>query len=126
MKWAPANESPLLQNNMAVRQRAVDKQAVLGLKTFTDLSFFFFPVVIRHVFGPCTPHSRSHDHIQTHHTRRNSCVRIISPKQRLLPDKTTLTRNRHPCPGGFEPTIPASERPQTHALERAATGIGSY
>jgi len=25
---------------------------------------------------------------------------------------------------GFEPTIPASERPQTHALGRAATGIG--
>jgi hypothetical protein len=25
---------------------------------------------------------------------------------------------------GFEPTIPASERPQTHALDRAPTGIG--
>jgi hypothetical protein len=25
---------------------------------------------------------------------------------------------------GFEPTIPASERTQTHALDRAATGIG--
>ena len=25
---------------------------------------------------------------------------------------------------GFEPTIPASERPQTHALDRAATGTG--
>jgi hypothetical protein len=25
---------------------------------------------------------------------------------------------------GFGPTIPASERPQTHALDRAATGIG--
>jgi len=28
-------------------------------------------------------------------------------------------------PAGFEPTIPASERSRTHALERAATGIGS-
>jgi hypothetical protein len=27
-------------------------------------------------------------------------------------------------PVGFKPTIPASERPQTHALDRAATGIG--
>jgi hypothetical protein len=27
-------------------------------------------------------------------------------------------------PVGFEPTIPASERPKTHVLERAATGIG--
>jgi hypothetical protein len=25
---------------------------------------------------------------------------------------------------GFEPAIPASERPHTHALDRAATGIG--
>jgi len=28
-------------------------------------------------------------------------------------------------PEGFETAIPASERPQTHALDRAATGIGS-
>jgi len=27
-------------------------------------------------------------------------------------------------PPGFEPAIPASERPQTHALNSAATGIG--
>ena len=26
-------------------------------------------------------------------------------------------------PTGFEPAVPASERPQTHALDRAATGI---
>jgi hypothetical protein len=38
---------------------------------------------------------------------------------------TTLTRHRHPCPrAGFEPAIPASKRPQTHALDGAATGIG--
>jgi hypothetical protein len=28
-------------------------------------------------------------------------------------------------PVGFEPTILVSERPQTHALDRTATGIGS-
>jgi hypothetical protein len=27
-------------------------------------------------------------------------------------------------PVGFEPTMPVSERPQTHVLDRAATGIG--
>jgi hypothetical protein len=27
-------------------------------------------------------------------------------------------------PVGFEPTIPASEQPQTYALDGAATGIG--
>ena len=28
-------------------------------------------------------------------------------------------------PAGFEPAIPAGERPQTLALDRSATGIGS-
>jgi hypothetical protein len=28
-------------------------------------------------------------------------------------------------PAGFDLAIPASERPQTHALDRAATGIGT-
>jgi hypothetical protein len=28
-------------------------------------------------------------------------------------------------PAGFKSTIPASERPQTHAIDRAATGIDS-
>jgi len=27
-------------------------------------------------------------------------------------------------PAGFEPAIPASERPHTHVLRRAAAGIG--
>jgi len=46
------------------------------------------------------------------------------PSDRLPPDNT-----KHPeetaihAPAGFEPTIPASNRPQTHALDRAATGI---
>ena len=38
----------------------------------------------------------------------------------------TIARARPPFPPvAFEPAIPASERPQTHALERAATGIGT-
>ena len=37
---------------------------------------------------------------------------------------TTNTTQTSMPPVGFEPTILASERPQTHALDRAATGIG--
>ena len=29
-------------------------------------------------------------------------------------------------PAGFQPAIPASERLQTHALDRSATGIGTF
>ena len=37
---------------------------------------------------------------------------------------TTNTTQTSMPPEGFEPTIPASKLPQTHALGRAATGIG--
>ena len=38
---------------------------------------------------------------------------------------TTLTTDKYPCPrwDSNPPAIPAKERPQTHALDRAATGI---
>jgi hypothetical protein len=39
---------------------------------------------------------------------------------------TTNTTQTSMPPVGFEPTIPVSERPKTHALERTATGIGNY
>jgi hypothetical protein len=40
---------------------------------------------------------------------------------------THNTHNRQTTmpPVGFEPAIPVSERPQTHALDRAATAIGN-
>jgi hypothetical protein len=37
---------------------------------------------------------------------------------------TTNTTQTSMPPAGFEPTIPESERPQTHPLDRAVTGIG--
>jgi hypothetical protein len=48
-------------------------------------------------------HSSSHRHLTTHSSHNI---------------QTSL------LPAGFEPEIPGSERPQTHILDRAATGIG--
>ena len=48
---------------------------------------------------------------------------MISPMQRLLTDNTHKRQSSMP-PAGFEPTIPVSEWPQTHALDRAANGNG--
>ena len=39
--------------------------------------------------------------------------------------RNTLKRQTFRPPAGFEPAIAASERPQTHALDRAATAIGN-
>jgi len=46
-----------------------------------------------------------------------------------MSDQFTTTYNIHKgkttrYPAEFEPTIPERERPQTHSLGRAATGIG--
>jgi hypothetical protein len=51
---------------------------------------------------------------------------VINPKQRPLPDNKQQSQatDIH-APAGFKPTIPASEQPQTHDLDRETTGIGS-
>ena len=51
---------------------------------------------------------------------------IGQSQQRPLPVYyTTFTTGKTSMPPvGFEPGIPASERPKTHALDRAATAIG--
>jgi hypothetical protein len=46
--------------------------------------------------------------------------------QRPLPDDTQHSQKTDiHAPAGFEPTVAARERPQTHAVDRAATGIGA-
>ena len=51
---------------------------------------------------------------------------MISPSQRPLRKNTHNTHKRQTSmlPAGFEPEIPASERPWTRALDRSAAGIG--
>jgi hypothetical protein len=66
-------------------------------------------------------------HSQTHHTPLASSGGVISPSQRPLPDNTQHSQEKiSMLTSGFEPSIPACERPQTHASDRAATGIDMY
>ena len=44
--------------------------------------------------------------------------RVIRPSQRPLPDNSRQSKQISMPPAGFEPAIPASHRPQTHALDR--------
>ena len=43
-----------------------------------------------------------------------------------LTSHNTHSRQTSMAPVGFEPTIPAGEKPQTYTLDRAATGTGIY
>jgi hypothetical protein len=66
-------------------------------------------------------HEFSRSHKTTHHIRWDSSELVISSSQ-----STHNTHNRQTSmpPAGFEPTISAGNRPQTYALDDAATGIG--
>jgi hypothetical protein len=65
-----------------------------------------------------SPLSRLHDHTQTHHTRQDS------DRPDLITHNTHKRQTSIPL-AGFEPSIPASERPQNNALVHAATGTCS-
>ena len=66
----------------------------------------------------------SKSHTTTHHNRKDSSEWVISSSQRPVPDSTQHLQKTSIPPVGFEPTILAGERPQTYALDRAATGTG--
>jgi hypothetical protein len=51
---------------------------------------------------------------------------VISPSQSPLPHTTQHSQETDICvPAGFEPAVTTSEKPQTHALDYTATGIGA-
>jgi hypothetical protein len=72
--------------------------------------------------------SRLHDHTQTHTTLGVTPLGEWSARRRDLYLTTHKAHKRQTSVplAGFEPAIPASERPQTHALDRASTGIGPF
>ena len=76
--------------------------------------------------GPGSPHYRSFTIILRHTTLGRTPLDEWSARRR---DLCLTTHNIHKRqismpPTGFESTIPASERSQTHVLDRADTGIG--
>src|SRR5215470_11060971 len=76
--------------------------------------------------GPGPPHYRGFTITLRHnHIHYDSSGQVISPRRDLyLITHNTHKRQTSMPPAGFEPAIPASEGPQTHASDRAATGIG--
>jgi hypothetical protein len=77
--------------------------------------------------GPRPPHYRGYMITLRHTTLGNTPLNDWSARRRDLYLTTHNTHNRQTStpPVGFEPAIPASMRPQTHALDRAATGMGT-
>ena len=115
----------------------VDVVASLFCILFVYLLFFFSLARQPPVGQGLLIHEVSKSHTTTQRSRLDSSGRMISSQQRPLPDNTqhsqhiTLTthnthnRQTSMLPVGFEPTTQAGERPQTYALDRTVTWIGS-
>jgi len=89
--------------------------------------FFFFFCDAATQRGSWPPHFlRFLDHTQRCTTVGSIPLDEWSARRRDLYLTTHNTHNRQTSmpPVGFKPTISAGERPQTHALDRAATGTG--
>jgi hypothetical protein len=91
--------------------------ALAGVRT--QRTFFYNDTTAP--IGPGPPHHRGF----TSHTPRTPLDKWSARTRDLyLTTQNTHKRQTSMPLAEFEPTIPASKRPQTHALGRAATGIG--
>ena len=92
-------------------------------------SIFFFTMAQQpppHPNGPRPPHYRGFMITLRHTTLGRTPLDEWSARRKDLYLTTHNTHKRQIFmpPAAFEPIFPASERTRTHALDRAATGIG--
>ena len=88
----------------------------------------FFSVALRHDFGSWLPITGLRDHTPGHTILDRNPMDERSDRRRhfyLTKHNTHKTQTFLP-PEGFQPTFTASEQPQTHSLDCAFTGIGSF
>jgi len=122
--WNPSSYVPMFQRTCGFSYHLLWLDF---LKTSIQSFFGYYPAKVYFFLPWCnSPQwakdsslSRIHDHTQTH------SVGLLRTSDQ--PDLTTHNfhmRQTSMLLVGFEPTIPTSERPQTHALDLAATGIG--
>jgi hypothetical protein len=97
----------------------------LKLVSLNTLSWLFSPVAQQPLMGQRPPHYPGFTITFRHTTIIRTPLEEWSVRRRDLYLTTHNTHNRQTSmpPSGFEPTIPASERPQTHTVDRAAIGI---
>ena len=99
----------------------------IGPQSSLLLSFLFWPLSIyilwvkRVIFAPDYTQWHTHTIHTTSLFEGSACRRDL-----YLTTHNTHKRQTSILPMGFEPAIPASERPQAYALDRMSTGIGGW
>jgi hypothetical protein len=110
---------PESNDDSSVVQRLV---TILTTVQWTTVTMFLFPL---RGSSPSGAKASSLPRLRDH-TRQDSSGQVVSSVWRpLLKTHNTYKRQIPFPPAAFEPTIPVNERPQIHALDRAATGIDS-
>ena len=101
-----------------------NKESIFLTLSATSLFACFWPNIPQ--WARASSFTRFLDHIQRRTTVCRTPLDDWSARRRDLYLTTHNTQNRRTsmAPTGFEPTIWAGERPQTYALDRAATGTG--
>ena len=114
-----------------IKRSELDVEVLCGyilLKVIIILCFFLFVRFWRSSpqWARASSFTRFLDHTQRRTTVGRTPLDEWSARRRDLHLKTNKTNNRQISmrPMGFETLISAGERPQTYALERAATGTG--
>jgi len=89
--------------------------------------FFFFCRRNSPLWARASSFTRFINHAERRATVGRTPLDEWSARRRDLYLTTQNNHNRHPSmpPVGFEPTVSVVERPQTFALDRAATGTGT-
>jgi hypothetical protein len=102
------------------------QQALIPLPLYAIQSCF--STVQQPPSGPGPPHYRCFTITLRHTTLGRTPLDELSTRRRDLYLTTQNTHKRQISmpPAGFKPAIPARELPQTHALDRAVTGLTPY
>jgi hypothetical protein len=98
-----------------------------SLRLITNETHLSFPVALRPNAGHALPILEVFNHTQRSSTvGRTSLDEWLARRRDLyLTTHNTHKRQTSMSLAGFEPTIAAGERPQTHALDSSASGIGN-
>ena len=122
--WCKKNSTPLFNPN---QQDLTPNCAVPGKYGF--FMSFYFIVIVPEFGSPSGPGPTNYPGFTI--TLRHTTLCRTSPDERSARRRDLYLTTQHSqetgiLSAGFEPTFPASERPQTHALEPTATGIGVF
>jgi hypothetical protein len=91
--------------------------------TITYSMVNFFPMAKQPPSGPGTPHYRGFTITLRYTTLGRAPLDERSAQRRslYLTTHNTHKEQAYMLPAGFAPAVPASDRPQTHSVDRAAT-----